>query len=174
MSDSRSLQVWTRLVGLFGSALLSKFGDEPPPEWAAQIALLTDAQLRNGLDALLKAGRAHPPSLPEFLASCRNAREYADDFELSGALPAPKADRWTIEANHHLLAHVLREGTRRNYFDREQTLVLVKLKDAWADDCRADAIDGVFDVALQRQYWDDCMQRARDMGAVGGCAAMAA
>jgi len=163
---SRVTEVWDRLLGLYGSGLIRRFGKSPPDEWANLLGQLTDMQLRHGLEQLVKSGRAMPPSLPEFLALCRTAKEWAKPIMASAQLEDCSFDKWDREANQHMLAEVLRAAHHRKYFTEEATRTLLEWKHAWARDCRdADQGEGV-PRETQKIWWNDCMQRAREAGAV--------
>lgn len=105
--------MWERLLGLYGDSLLRKFGDEPPQEWVAGLTQVSDYQLSRGMRRLLFGGKAHAPSLPEFVKLCRSIG-HSDDIpdEVPQAhLPAltrhePEADRWVIAGNRRLLRHI--------------------------------------------------------------------
>jgi hypothetical protein len=162
--------LWQHLVGMFGAdALNRKFGRQPPMEWGSALSYLSENQLRHGLDVLLRSGAEHMPSLPSFLASCRQAREWSGADADGVTLPAPIEDKWETAANNHLMAHVMLAAKGKSYFDPVQTRLLVEAKHAWADDMRAeDTGDGV-PVDVQRAAWDDCIARAAARGAVGRC-----
>lgn len=71
-TSSRCSDLWQRLIGLFGAdAVRRKFGDSPPPEWVSVIASLDDFQLQRGMRRLVYSGKAHVPTLPEFVKLCR-------------------------------------------------------------------------------------------------------
>jgi hypothetical protein len=152
---------------MFGAdALNRKFGKQPPREWEALLSHLTDAQLRHGMGTLAKSGAEHIPSLPQFIAMCRQARE----FENFGDLPriAPKmANNWTLTANRHLFAYILKCGALRRYFDEAETKILVAFKNAWAEDMAVDDKGQGIAITAQEAAWADCMERATQAGATG-------
>ena len=153
--------------------MIRRFGKAPPEEWGSALAQLIDAQLRYGLEQLVKSGRALPPSLPEFLALCRTAREWVNPVP-APSLEDQRFDKWDMEANQHMLAEVLREAHLRRYFTEAATRILLEWKHAWARDCRdADTGEGV-PVEAQRLWWADCLHRAREAGAVAIAATAAA
>jgi hypothetical protein len=163
---NRTSEIWDRLLGLYGSGLIRKFGKAPPPEWDNLLAQLSDEQLRHGLAELVKSGRALPPSLPEFLALCRSAREWSAPIPTSVQIEGQRFDNWDIAANQHLFAEILRVANKRQHYTPEATMILVEWKNAWARDCRDhDEGDGV-PLEKQKLWWQDCMDRAREMGAV--------
>ena len=153
---------------MFGAdAIERKYGAEPTPEWIDAIDQLSDEQVVNGLRGLVKSGAAHAPTLPQFVAECRNAREWTKPPSFA-ALEDKREWGWDIAGNNHLMAHILREGKDGVYFTREQTEILVAYKNAWVEDCKAEAHPKLgIPVARQREMWDDCMARAREAGATG-------
>jgi hypothetical protein len=164
--NNRILDLWDRLLGLYGSALLRKYGKRPPGEWESVLGVLSDAQLQHGVNELLKSGKGMPPSLPELLALCRSAREWVNPVAPQ-QIENQSLDAWAVAANKHMLAFVLQHWRKRVYFDPAQTRILVEWKNAWARDCRdEDAGDGV-PVERQREWWQDCVARAKAAGAVG-------
>ena len=72
MAD-RAMQVWTALAEMYGQTLLTNFGAEPPPLWAAKIAELTDAQIAQGLRAMSERQSSYAPALGEFVAACKGS-----------------------------------------------------------------------------------------------------
>jgi hypothetical protein len=154
------------LLGLYGDSLLRKFGEEPPPEWAASIGELNDYQLARGMRRLKYSGKPHAPSLPEFLKLCRTIG-HADD--IADERPRPTVpliahdenfDKWGVAANFRLLSYVLRQGERRRYFDPPQTRILVALKNRWADLMRESGGDEDPTLADQQAAWDECIRMA--------------
>src|SRR5436309_15731923 len=121
---SRASEVWARLVGLFGGETVArKFGDEPPAEWVGVISQLTGYQLERGMKRLLASGKASIPSLPEFRRMCVEVSNDDLDPPRSVGLiaePAYPGDAWDMAANRHLLAHILRSGQKRHYYNAEQ------------------------------------------------------
>lgn len=87
-SDARAWKVWAMLTEMFGNAFPQKFGANPGPLWREVIAELTDAQVKTGLDSIMKAGSPFPPSMPEFKAAC---------LDESGADDAGKIERLAYE-----------------------------------------------------------------------------
>jgi hypothetical protein len=161
-TPSRADQLWRHLSGLFGAeALKRKFGTRPPAEWDGALRSLSDAQIANGVDRLLNSGSEHIPSLPQFLALCRQAREFEDRSGYE-RLPAKRYDKWDMAGNRHLLAYVLKAGfTEKRRFDEAKTRTLVAYKNAWVEDMRsAETGEEGMPVEAQKAAWEDCMQRA--------------
>lgn len=103
---------------MYGSQFLAKYSDTPGPMWRDVIAKLTDAQLDAGIERLMAAGSAFPPSLPEFRAACEGDPETLDEAlveELAYQL-IPSFDRQTLGRRE---VEVL---TRRN-LDRARALL---------------------------------------------------
>lgn len=159
-TPSRADQVWRHLSGLFGAeALKRKFGSRPPAEWDGALRSLSDAQIANGVGQLLSSGAVHLPSLPEFLAYCRQAREFEDRSEFQ-RLDAPQFTAWEFEGNLHLLDHVKRCAEKKQYFDAAATKILLEHKRAWVDDMEvADMGKGV-PIEQQKAAWVDVMEAA--------------
>lgn len=144
---------------MFGAdALARKFGKQPPAEWDGALSYLSDIQLCHGLETVMRGGSEHMPSLPAFLASCRNAREWQREEPV--AIAGPSLDKWGIVANSHLLAYVIVKMGEKRCFDPDETRLLVQAKNAWAEDMRADDRGEGIDVSLQKAAWADCIARA--------------
>lgn len=123
-NSDRAGAVWSRLAGCYGESLTRKFGDEPPQEWVAGIAMLNDYQLQQGMRRMLFSGKPHPPALPEFMRLCRTIG-HADDVpdqlpkKLHPALTQQidtRVDAWTVLGNRRLLKYIttkIPEDTRR-------------------------------------------------------------
>ncbi len=92
-------------------------------------------------------------------------------------------DKWTIAANQHLLAHLIKNlaAAKRMFPDsiprssrhpkdgrlvdwgpvtERNTQKLVAFKNAWAEDMRADDKGSGVPIEAQQQAWADCMARA--------------
>lgn len=161
---SRAAVLWERLGGMYGvDSLMRKFGESPPMEWVSALSAMNDAQMQNGLQQLAKAGSAHLPTLPEFLKACRESREFASPIP---QVTDSRFDPWDIAANHHFLAYLRRCWANGRTFTAPETQVLVTWKNAWARDCREDAVrtlevpHGSMPVEEQMARWRDCMVRA--------------
>jgi hypothetical protein len=158
-TPSRAEQLWSHLSGLFGGeALKRKFGMTPPQEWASALSYLTDAQLGHGVEKLMRSGAEHIPSLPQFIAMCKDAREFEADSSLK--LSGPQFDNWAVAGNNHFLAYVLRAMRRKRHLSEDQTREFVKFKNAWAEDMRADDRGSGVPIEAQKAAWLDCMKRA--------------
>lgn len=161
-SSQRTRELWAHLGALFGfDSVKRKFGQTPPMEWDAALSQLTDAQLNHGLNSVLSSGKQHMPSLPEFIAICRSAREWVNPGKPEQQIVDDRFDRWDVAANQHFLAEVLRAMNRGTPFTPGQTLAYLPWKHAWARDCREDDKGQGVPVETQRLWWDDCMARAR-------------
>lgn len=148
-------QLWQHLGSLFGvDALKRKYGLTPPMAWTSALSHLSPRQLRHGIDRLTNSGSAQIPSLPQFLAMCRDAREFEPGFD-APRIDGPKFDAWAVAANHHFMAYVW--GHAKGWTE-EHTRIFVQYKNAWADDCRA--LGNSVPVDQQKAMWADCMARA--------------
>jgi hypothetical protein len=115
---------------------------------------------------LVHSGRAHVPSLPEFVRLCRTV---GNDEEFGGdppkALPAPdefQGDGWDLSANRHLLGHLVRSiAIDRRKYTREEVGRLVDAKKAWAADMRDLSRNGEVPIEMQRTVWTDYIGRAQ-------------
>lgn len=137
-----------------------KFGVKPPLEWESALAYLTDDQLRHGMESLVKSGGEHVPSLPAFLALCRQAREWSDDPP--PAITGPIWDKWLLAANRHLIAYLMAAALARRVFRDADYQVLLQFKNAWAEDMRADDKGAGLEIEAQQAAWRDCMARAEE------------
>ena len=74
--------------------------------------------------------------------------------------PREEFDGWARCANRHLLAYVMRQASQRIYYAPDPTRILVKYKNAWAQDMRDEAVNGEVLVERQKLTWSQCMERA--------------
>lgn len=155
--------MWGCLSGLFGlDSVRRKFGQLPPPEWDLALAMLSDEQLQYGLTALMKSGKGHCPSLPEFVALSHSAREFYTPPSQAARIEDNRFDKWDIAANQHFLAEVLRRLNLCRPFTQVETPVYVRWKNAWARDCRDDDTQGEgVPIESQRLWWADVMAKAQ-------------
>lgn len=63
--------MWEGLKQIFGTSFVTIYGDVPSPLWVAEIARLTETEVRLGLAALSRAKREYPANLTEFVEACR-------------------------------------------------------------------------------------------------------
>lgn len=157
---------------MFGSdAVARKFGETPPPEWAAALSRLSEIEVERGLRRLVYSGASHVPTLPEFM---KLARTVGDSHEFGEpqsrqALPAPQyaGDAWEITANGHLLAFILAEWGRLKLSpteNRRATEIAVTAKKLWAADMRELAAKGggTVPVDTQRAMWREYVDGVRE------------
>lgn len=169
--QSAATEVWRRFAGMFGAdALERKFGREIPAEWQAMCGRLNDYQIQRGIRQLAYSGKAHVPSLPEFVKLCRDAEHDARPAAVHPALTSGQSqeDPWGWLANRRLLKHittVIPENPRR-YGQRDTpefvraVNIVVAFKNRWADLMRAAATaDGVL-IADQEAAWNAGMRMA--------------
>lgn len=104
---------------LYGTKFAQTFGAKPGAMWRRVIADLSDDQLEAGMEALMSAGSAFPPSLPEFRSVCLGDDETGVDEGAAQLLAyelIPSFDR----ANQSRVA--LEAITRKN-LDRARALL---------------------------------------------------
>lgn len=186
---SPATEVWRRFAGMFGrDAVARKFGETIPDEWHAMLSKLNEYQVQRGIRMLAYSGKAHVPSLPEFVKLCRDA-EHDREITDQPALPNPdrwQGDEWLAAANRHLLGYITRVvsadpkifGRGPSYMAMKDPKrmhdkildaspehvrnvnTLVKFKNLWAEQMRLSAnADGV-PIAEQQEVWRECMKRA--------------
>jgi hypothetical protein len=177
----RAKAVWDRLLGLFGDALLRKFGAEPPQEWETGVGYLTDAQIERGFRRFVFGWKGGPPSLPDFMRMCRAV---GDDTIEEGpqprfiALPSAddgRFDGWDLTANNRFFRYVVHRLTKTprawgapgSGRQADATKIAVGYKNAWAQDMReADQVDTASGEVIrvpretQDRAWTDVMKRA--------------
>jgi hypothetical protein len=169
-NESRIGEVWGRLIGCFGGdAVERKYGKTVPPEWIAMISRLSDPQVDRGLRRLIYGGKAHVPTLPEFVKLCRavGGEEFDEPTSTVTALPAPddRFDEWDMAGNRHLWNCIFAQMKTRKFSETE-TRILVGFKNAWARDMREGNLDAATGeikpptIDEQKAAWADCMQRA--------------
>lgn len=169
-AQSRTGEVWKRLIGCFGGdAVERKYGKTIPEEWEAMISRLKDFEIDRGLRRMMYSGRDIVPSLPAFVRLCRSiGNDEFDDGPKPVALPNPddgKFDRWEIAGNRHLWNFFFSQMRARKFSEGE-TRIFVEFKNAWARDMREGNLDpetGEVSSPIpkdQREAWEDCMQRA--------------
>jgi hypothetical protein len=129
------------------------------------VGRMNDFELQRGMRRLVASGKAHVPTLPEFVKLCRSV---GDDSEFGGAkaanaLPAPPpaiTDVWGSAANTHLLGYVL--GHAKDFRGQDcgwRTEILVRWKNEWARLMR-DADESEREVTAQKSLWKACMTQA--------------
>lgn len=171
--------MWDRLLGLFGEALLRKFGAEPPQEWETALGYLNDAQIERGFRRFVFGWKGGPPALPDFMRMCRAiGDDTMDEGPRPFALPAPPTntyDGWDITGNNRFMNYVKKRlsehprawGVPHSNRQVDATRIAVGYKNAWAQDMRE---AGVLDPTTgeytqppreeQDRTWLECMRRA--------------
>lgn len=61
---------------MYGGKIQRDYGESAPEAWANVIGAMKDFELAGGLKQLLNAGSGSPPTLPQFVKACRNAKEH--------------------------------------------------------------------------------------------------
>lgn len=166
IAQDRTTSLWRRFGGLFGAdAVERKFGGTPPVEWIEMVGRMNDFELQRGMRRLVASGKAHVPTLPEFVKLCRSV---GDDAEFGGpkantpllAGPPDVTDVWGAAANTHLLAYVL--GHAKDFRPPHgvaRTLILVRWKNEWARLMR-ESDDADREVPAQKTLWAACIGQA--------------
>lgn len=77
--------IWHVMTHRFGYRWTRQYGSTPSPQWARDLAGLTDVQVTRGLEWVKTSGATWPPSLPEFRHVCSHIdvsemREHAPSF----------------------------------------------------------------------------------------------
>lgn len=182
---------------MFGAdAVERKYGREIPREWVAMLGKLNDFQLQRGVRQLAYSGKAHVPSLPEFVKLCRDAEHDMVPPTIPAALtlPAdPSMDGWGLLANRRLLQYLttVMPGNSQRY-GRPPTLegmkaskepnadaspefvravhILVAFKNRWADLMRASATKDGVPIPEQEASWNEGIRMAEAEIAQGNVA----
>jgi hypothetical protein len=93
-------------------------------------------------------------------------REVGGEHEQPSANPlrieGPELPRWSVTANRHLLAHLLKQWHARNahYRGADEVQPLVEAKNAWAQDMREAEASGQLPADHGLKWWDDYMHAA--------------
>lgn len=175
IAQERASALWRSLGGFFGAdAVERKYGRTVPQEWVGAVSGLKDFELQRAMRRLAASGKAHVPTLPEFL---KLARSVGDDAEFGGekathALTGPPdiTDGWGAAANTHLMAYVY--GHVEDFRGPDcgwRTEILVRWKNEWARLMR-EADDADREVAAQKTLWAACMTQAEAEIAAGRAA----
>lgn len=93
-SERRAFLLWNRMRQAFGTRFLEQFGIEPNDLWIRAVESLTDAQIKLGLERMVKAGTSHPPTLPEFVALATKPEPVRSTYT-----PTASIDGWQRAAN---------------------------------------------------------------------------
>lgn len=72
---------------MFGARFMREFGTRPNDLWVAQIANMNDQQVKLCLEGLLNSGRAHPPTLGEFIEAGKAPKPETGSPRYLGADP---------------------------------------------------------------------------------------
>lgn len=186
---SPAAEVWRRFAGMFGADTVArKFGDTIPEEWHAMLSRLNEYQIQRGIRMLAYSGKAHVPSLPEFVKLCRDA-EHDRELTSKPALPNPDAFQgsdWEAVANLHLLKHIRTQVAKSSQCygrgpsygamkDKEQLAdkvpdaspefvrnvgILVRFKNLWTEQMKLSANAEGVPIPEQQEVWHECMKRA--------------
>ncbi|MBS7827017.1 hypothetical protein J7624_07640 [Wohlfahrtiimonas chitiniclastica] len=69
-------QIWEFMSQMYGELWINSFGEVASENlaWKAGLSGLTAKQVMSGLEKVAKSGKTFPPTLPEFLAYCKDER----------------------------------------------------------------------------------------------------
>lgn len=95
--------------------------------------------------------------LPDIWAAKRRLRAAAPVKPIDDGF---RGDHWDVAANNHLMAVVLRSLAVKRCYNPEETRILVRYKNAWAQDMRETAVNDEVDPQIQRTAWRDFMEGA--------------
>lgn len=172
--QSAATEVWRRFTGMFGAdALERKFGPSIPDEWTAMLSKLNGYQVQRGVRQLAYSGKAHVPSLPEFVKLCRDAEHDPKPVPAHPALTEDAQwDRWALAGNRRLMGEITRRiappdprryGHRSQLSFAENINTLVAMKNRWVELMQAAATDDGVPPDEQNQCWNECMKQAEEI-----------
>jgi hypothetical protein len=98
------------------------------------------------------------PTISQLWSAYHGLRERARPRPAAAVVP--ELDPWVRSANWHMLAVCLRSVARRTKISPEETAIIVRYKNAWAEDMREANEGGDVPVEVQQAAWKDCMARA--------------
>lgn len=134
---------------MFGNRLVRDFGESVPEIWRSAISSLNDHQIAKGLRVLSAHGSGSPPTLPQFMKSCKTIGDeegtprQAPTYE---ALPDGR-DHFDLMANQELLKFLIRETVNSN-----QLPALMAIKNQAACDHRLLASEEIVEDLDFRKY----------------------
>lgn len=194
---SPAVEVWRRFSGMFGAdAVERKYGREIPQEWTAMCSRLNEYQIQRGIRQLAYSGKAHVPSLPEFVKLCRDAEHDVRPAQTHSALTDQSAQMgpWEILGNRRLLKYITTvvsakpgryggpatadgmkpvagEALSPNA-DASPEFVrnvqtLVAMKNRWVELMLASATADGVPLKEQEDCWDACIKQAEEIIANG-------
>lgn len=92
--------LWGRMTEIYGHKWTSSYGTKPTDVWSKRLSALSHAEIKRGVMACLESGEAWPPSLPEFVASCKpKKRENEAMYHAVPMLTAPVSSKETARNN---------------------------------------------------------------------------
>lgn len=190
---SPAAEVWRRLAGMFGAdAVERKFGRQIPVEWLAMCGKLPEHQIQRGIRQLAYSGKAHVPSLPEFVKLCRDAEHDFRPPVPHDALAGPEMDGWEMLGNRRLLRYITRkvsEAPNRygQYASRaalqnqssgpnadaspefvRNVQTLVAMKNRWTELMIESKTEDGVPIKDQDECWGACMREAEEIIAACG------
>jgi len=124
---------------------------------------------------LILSGKAHPPSLPEFMRLCRTVGHTDDIPDISPAnrLPAitHEWDRWVMAGNRRLLRYITTKipASAQRYGHRDtrefaaNVNTLVAMKNRWVELMQRSATEDGVPSDEQNECWAECMRMAEEI-----------
>lgn len=133
-------EVWKLFAEMYGAtALRNKYGETPPNSWKSAINGLNEYALRRGMKRALHFTRG-VPSLPEFLRMCNEVGGEHDEgsqpMAPSRQIEHAPLPRWELQANQHLLAHLMRLALEHKSIREQDMPHYHTARLAWASDMR--------------------------------------
>lgn len=192
--QSPAVEVWRRFTGMFGAdAVERKFGKgEIPPEWVAMCSRLNEYQIQRGIRQLAYSGKAHVPSLPEFVKLCRDAEHDVRPSTVHPALTNHGAQMspWELLGNRRLLKYITTVvSAKPQRYGRpassagmkpvegeplspnadaspefvRNVQTLVAMKNRWVELMLAAATEEGVPIVEQDDCWNACMKQAEEI-----------
>ena len=105
-SEKVMARIWQRMTEVYGHRWMSAWGESSNPDgsltsaavtWAQGLSRFTLDEIRQGFEKLVKNENEWPPTLPEFMALCREKSAAPYHRMVGPALPPPEVDSAMIE-----------------------------------------------------------------------------
>ena len=89
--QSQAHTVWSAMTQMYGSAWISKHGENPSPVWVSQLKNMGEDRIKRGLRKTLDSKSEFPPSLPRFVEYC--ALTFGEECQINQPkLPKPESN----------------------------------------------------------------------------------
>lgn len=102
--------IWLHMTRIFGHRWVSSMGTADDGTWLSVLQSLTPEQVRRGLEAVVRAAEAWPPTLPEFYGYCLGKTGGRNEF---GQDWVPQYYRPAIVDNARLLTTGEHDASRQ-------------------------------------------------------------